>query len=417
MKNRGMNKRFTLDVPSFQKLLEAAWVLQCDRDRELSGSRVVESDNHESDRIESDSGVTVLAVSSDTYGLNAALALSSRADVFEPAKSAAEACAVPICEIAAPSAVPKQLTVAPIYPRAEVAGALALAPDPYCPPLGDAGDFPAPDVFEKSARRKNRAATGAQFSRRATLRLVRSGDQYRVSLRLVPPGDKYQDKEHTLSKWIASTSKRASLVTMASAAPAVALLTILAFSFLLLGIHRPALAVAKAPALVPKIAGVDSGAQDYVGLAQFLVTGGRERPRADRPVTGSPALAPNVPDVSDASHLKVTDPATASLVEGLSRYEMQTLRRQAQYGDDVAALTLGMAYEIGHLVPQSCTQAAHWVAVAAEEGNSAAQYNLALRYVSGDGTPSNRDEARKWVKEAAEHGYHKARLTLQDSGL
>ncbi|MGB6401907.1 MAG: tetratricopeptide repeat protein, partial [Candidatus Sulfotelmatobacter sp.] len=107
----------------------------------------------------------------------------------------------------------------------------------------------------------------------------------------------------------------------------------------------------------------------------------------------------------------------SSLVAGLSQYEIQTVSRQARYGDDVAALTLAMAYEIGRNVPQSCTQAAHWVAVAAEEGNSAAQYNLALRYVSGDGTPTNIDEARKWLKEAAGQGYQKAQLTLQASGL
>jgi TPR repeat protein len=92
---------------------------------------------------------------------------------------------------------------------------------------------------------------------------------------------------------------------------------------------------------------------------------------------------------------------------------METVRQQAQYGDDVAALTLGMAYEIGRNVPQSCAQAAHWVAVAAGEGNSAAQYNLALRYVSGDGTPTDPDEARKWLQKAARRGYQKARLTLQ----
>jgi len=31
-----MNNRFTRDVPSFQQLLEAAWILQCQNERELS---------------------------------------------------------------------------------------------------------------------------------------------------------------------------------------------------------------------------------------------------------------------------------------------------------------------------------------------------------------------------------------------
>jgi uncharacterized protein len=70
-----------------------------------------------------------------------------------------------------------------------------------------------------------------------------------------------------------------------------------------------------------------------------------------------------------------------------------------------------MAYELGRYVPRSCTEAAHWVAVAAQEGSSAAQYNLALRYVSGDGTPINLDEARKWLEKSAAHGYQKALQT------
>jgi TPR repeat protein len=123
------------------------------------------------------------------------------------------------------------------------------------------------------------------------------------------------------------------------------------------------------------------------------------------------------PPSLEASHLRVTDAAASSLVGGLSPYEIQTVRQQAQYGDAAAALTLGMAYEIGRHVPQSCAQAAHWVAVAAEEGDSAAQYNLGLRYLSGDGIPSNLDEAKKWLRKAAGHGYQKASLTLQASRL
>src|SRR5580693_10233386 len=36
VRNHGMNHGISLDVSSFQKLLEAAWVLQCERDRERS---------------------------------------------------------------------------------------------------------------------------------------------------------------------------------------------------------------------------------------------------------------------------------------------------------------------------------------------------------------------------------------------
>jgi TPR repeat protein len=250
------------------------------------------------------------------------------------------------------------LTVTPIYQRAEVAGALAMAADRHCSPLRDPIPLPAPDVFKKATRGKNETAV-IQTSRRVVLSLAQFN---------------------------------------------VVLLIMLAFLYSQLGSHRPALTAVKAAPLVPKIAVDDSPTRDHVGQAQSPLATGSEDPRTDLPVL-------------EPSHLRVTDTAASSLVEGLSRYEMHTVRRQAQYGDDVAALTLGMAYEIGRHVPQSCTQAGHWVAVAAEEGNSAAQYNLALRYVSGDGTPTNLDEARKWLEEAAGHGYQKAQLTLQASRL
>lgn len=373
-----MNHRFTLDVPHFQKLLEAAWVLQRDRERD-----------RDRDLSESQNGVSVLAFPSDRDELNGALPLTLPGTVLEPATAVAEAHAPQICEIADPSVVPSPLTVAPIYQRAEVAGALAMAADRHFSPLCDPIPFPAPDVFKKATRGKNETAV-VQTSRPVVLSLPRFRD-------------KYKDKEHALSTRTASMFKRASRLMTANGGPVVVLLIMLAFLHSLLGSHRPSLTAVKAAPLVPKIAVDDSTPRDHVGQAQSPLATGSKNPRTDLPVL-------------EPSHLRVTDTA-ASLVEGLSRYEMHTLRRQAQYGDDVAALTLGMAFEIGHHVPQSCTQAAQWVAVAAEEGNSAAEYNLALRYVSGDGTPTNLDEARKWFEKAAGHGYQKARLTLQASGL
>jgi hypothetical protein len=271
----------------------------------------------------------------------------------------------------------------PICQRTEVAGAPALATDHHCSPLRDPIPLPAPDVFKKAARVKNETPV-AEISRQVALSLV---------------------KEPSLSTRTASNFKRASRVTTAYAGPVVVLLIMLAFLFSQLGIRRPALTAVTAD----KIA-VDSWrTRDDVGHAESPLGTGSENPR-----NGLPALEPALPE---PSHLRVTDPAASSLLEGLSLYEMQTVRHQAEYGDDVAALTLGMAYEIGRHVPRSCTQAAHWVAVAAEEGNSAAQYNLALRYVSGDGMPTNLDEARKWLEKASGRGYQKARLALQASHL
>ncbi|MBV8051790.1 MAG: sel1 repeat family protein [Acidobacteriaceae bacterium] len=107
------------------------------------------------------------------------------------------------------------------------------------------------------------------------------------------------------------------------------------------------------------------------------------------------------------SHLRITDLSTASTVEGLSPYEIQGLRRQAEYGDQFAALALGMAYETGHSVPQSCTKAAEWIAFAAANGNAAAQYNLGLRYFQGDGLPQDSAVAATWLEKATAAGYAK----------
>jgi TPR repeat protein len=109
-----------------------------------------------------------------------------------------------------------------------------------------------------------------------------------------------------------------------------------------------------------------------------------------------------------ASHRRVTDPHISALVDALSPYEIRGLQRQAEYGDDAAALTIGMAYETGRSLPQNCKEAAEWVARAAHDGNAAAQYNLSLRYRTGDGVSVNAQEADKWLRKAANHKYAKA---------
>ena len=114
-----------------------------------------------------------------------------------------------------------------------------------------------------------------------------------------------------------------------------------------------------------------------------------------------------------SSHEQITDLATSSVVEQLSSYEINGLRRQAKYGDDSAAFTLGMAYEVGRYVRQNCVEAARWVTMAAEAGNAAAQYNLGLRYRDGDGVSADLHESEKWLRKAAAHRNPEARLALQ----
>ena len=119
---------------------------------------------------------------------------------------------------------------------------------------------------------------------------------------------------------------------------------------------------------------------------------------------GSEVESPTV----DGSHKRVTDLSTAEALGELSRFEIPGLLRQARFGDDSAAFTLGMAYETGHGVPQNCTKATHWVQEAAQGGNAAAEYNLSLRYRQGDGVKTDLRESEKWMRKAAARNYAEA---------
>jgi hypothetical protein len=112
------------------------------------------------------------------------------------------------------------------------------------------------------------------------------------------------------------------------------------------------------------------------------------------------------------SHLQVTDRNTLATLRNLSSYELAGLRRKALYGDDSAALLMGMALEVGHGVHQDCKAAAWWMAKAAAEGNALAQYNLGLRYRDGDGVQADEHLAIQWLQKAASRQVPGARLAM-----
>jgi Sel1 repeat-containing protein len=114
----------------------------------------------------------------------------------------------------------------------------------------------------------------------------------------------------------------------------------------------------------------------------------------------------------ETSHLQVTDRQTAETITDLSKHELRSLRRAADYDDDQAALELGMLYELGRGFPQSCNQAAKWVTRAAENGNAAAEYNLGLRYRDGDGVDTNLQQAERWLRRAVAHKNSNAERAL-----
>jgi hypothetical protein len=114
----------------------------------------------------------------------------------------------------------------------------------------------------------------------------------------------------------------------------------------------------------------------------------------------------------ETTHLQVTDRQTAETITDLSKHELRSLRRAADYDDDQAALELGMLYELGRGFPQSCNQAAKWVTRAAENGNAAAEYNLGLRYRDGDGVDANLQQAERWLRRAVAHKNSNAERAL-----
>jgi hypothetical protein len=343
-----MDERLLLDLSSFQKLLEAAWVLQNYR----SQPRQVASPPLTAGALDFLSPVVGITASDSVRAYEAATANAT----------------TPLASLTIPIA-----TTLPGPPQLnEPASALAFMdtrPAPFSPSSSPA-KIP---VVEQPIMNTH------EISNTVTRSLVP-----RSSSRLTYPKS-------------SAITIRFTPRTRAAVAPATVLLIILVFlASYLLG-HRPSLTPVKA-------------AFQAVGTAiegtRTSVVEARSKP--------APAAAIAEPPRPETSHLRVTAFESESIVEDLSRFEMQTVRRQAQFGDNDAALTLGLAYEVGSQVPQSCTQAAHWISLAAEQGNAAAEYNLALRYLYGDGTKASASEARKWLQKAARQGNQEATTALKE---
>jgi len=307
-----MGNSFSIDAPSFQKLLEAAWVLQRGGDHGLS---------------ECGSGVTDLAVPLVNDELRLTLP-PSPAEVCEAEQAVSESRERQIYAVTGRDDAPSASLVAPRYPQGEFTGLALVA-----------------------------------------------------------------DGESSLAQ---TTFRSAS----AYSGPVVVLLVMAVFLFFQLESH---------PSRVPSVSAISKPSASVLDDRQRH----DDVVHAPSDTTMSTKSTRNHQLALEPSHGHITDSQTLLVVEDMSGYEVKDLRRQARYGDQDSAFTLGMAYEVGRRVPQSCTQAAKWVAVAAAQGKPAAQYNLGLRQAYGDGTPANPKEAKKWIQEAAGHGYKKAELAME----
>jgi hypothetical protein len=213
-----------------------------------------------------------------------------------------------------------------------------------------------------------------------------------------------------VSDWRTSSAYKLNLKSVRRLGPAwVLLLIILSFLVLEIGLHRSSESAAASS--VKPVQQSPPSATLHPTVTANASGLGNEKLRRDSKAPAQPAPAA-VTGAVQQTHLQITDKDTEAELPEMTRFEVSKLRKDAQYGDDVAAFQLGMAYEIGYEVPRSCVQAAQWVSRSASAGNAAAQYNLGLRYRDGDGVTADPAAAQQWLREAAAQRYPRAQAAL-----
>ena len=89
--------------------------------------------------------------------------------------------------------------------------------------------------------------------------------------------------------------------------------------------------------------------------------------------------------------------------------DIETMRKAAEAGDDVAQYSLGVMYYNGEGVLQDYTEAVKWYRKAAEQGYAAAQNNLGGMYSFGQGVPEDGVPAYAWLSVAVASGHDHSR--------
>ncbi len=332
-------RELTLDVASFQKLLMAAWVIQCERDRLRDLPDPAES-SFPPDLFPKQAH---LEIDESDLAAQPVIARGAGDDAvggIDPSAKLPPARAERMCSD-------------------EISGALALAPDCDALMPTGAGLYSVPQVARNAAPKK----AGPEVPPRSALIVV-------------PFPARKAQSESAAARFLRSIPAS---VFICSIVVCFALIAFVTFR-IQRHLKRP-----------PTASAVSAKADEHATVA------------------GNPTA--NLP-VLQSSHLRVTDSEISADLAELSRFEMRSIRRQAEFGDDEAALILGMAEEVGQGVPQNCAHAAHSIEIAAKNGNAAAQYNLALRYFYGDGVLADHNESLHWLQAAARHGYGDAQAAL-----
>jgi Sel1 repeat len=447
----GTNRPLTLDHPSFEKLLAAAWVLQCLHDqlhnqqvrdveaiaepvetrekRELGGAELQEVMNpmvqSSPTAMEADCKPAALGARATDDGTLAELAKTQEAiktgmlDLEATVRRLVSLSPRPHSEPA--PAEPPPVKATPLE-RTPVKRETKFAPQPTSvAPVAKAS------VATQKPGNKRLVSQASSLDLETTLsRLNDAFAHYRTSLRasstlrsvrnaaIAVPANFQAAFDHLRRGFTRYASTiRVSFTLRSLRAVAVAtpvwLLAVIASLMLLEAWLRPPFHAGQATSSTSPSTAEASVKVNPPAVTASTRTASRPARRIESNDFPRPAPLPPLA----ASHVQITDLETSSVVQQLSRYEINGLRRQAKYGDDSAAFTLGMTYEIGRYVRQNCVEAARWVRTAAEAGNPAAQYNLGLRYRDGDGVAADLRESEKWLRKAAAHRNRQARIALQ----
>ena len=350
-----MGARFALDASSFEKLLAAAWVLQCEQDEK---KKITASQLYTTSVLLRSDTVEPVVDSTTRIRQETCSASNEVAPASEPS---------PSMQVESPVLIPK-------VENAENAPAEPLPRDvtSECSP----GVITALHVMAGAAEDQAMVEISRWVSVFLMAIQARSRWFHTKTIRFI-------------------VSKRSMRLARVSIAPILLLSVMFAFSVSQVWKQKAAQASQRTELQNPQPALRDSLQTHEMRFAESLMV--HEDEIRNQEITNQ----------HPSSHLHITDSTTASAIEALSPYEMAGLRRQAEYGDQSAALALGMAYETGHSVHQSCTKAAEWIAFAAANDNPAAEYNLGLRYFQGDGLPQDPTEGAKWLARAMAAGYPK----------
>lgn len=95
-----------------------------------------------------------------------------------------------------------------------------------------------------------------------------------------------------------------------------------------------------------------------------------------------------------------------------SKSELAEIQRKAEAGDPKAQMSLGVAYDFGHMGQRNYAEAARWYQRAADQGYAPAQHSMGTLCELGLGVQTNYTKAFELYQKSAEQGFAPAQTSL-----